>query len=757
MAEFLLELDTPYSFPVEPGFQRSPMMREFAPLKDSHNNTYLDPATGVLMLRPSVMKRDFDQDFKRLSQWRSTPNWWQDSYRGQDAGSSTPNMMSAVKPTGSSFTLIELLISVAIVAIEASAARYDDLKWVLESKFTLDIDEGFCIHYHTLGDEFRRKRNWFAVMWDNILFHFSFDGRCRAYAYDRNNLMTAPTLVEEFEIASPGELLNNSGYFFFLPIPEFGVSISHSRVPQKNIFSPANVQSGVTRSHLVKWPTRTINNKKRLFETSVVRIGHNPYIKPVIGFQSVTYTAGDYTDAVLDPGFLPSTNPAQIYAFPLPTGYGTVTTTLRKSDNSGAWVAGTDRQGRVKIALTPDAGGKHTPFIRFWDVAWDPQFATRNTTPLTLARYAEESTDRLMRLEWSDDDMARFEGKVTAMMSTPAAKAIAMRGDASFLLYWRNDSTESWQILFGGFATDWTIDIRHDPVFGTWFLCDFCLKDMHHRFRETHRLFEGAYDGATVGGALNMLMRGCSLPALASIPTIMANTALPRKEDGKTWRFAPKEGDRSEEILRVLLLFVHTQGVEWRLRWDWTLGAFVPEQKPKRTGADGWSLVAYDEYRNASAHIWSYSGLEPPQLRPEPPEANYIIMEGLTDSSPDAQRVLVTTYNDDSINDPTSEDYLGRTLVAKVPVHGVTDKNELALMARRVQDAISHRRASEMIPIAHLQMGLGPGIEVTQYDSAGVVILTGYIKHRTVIVDDLEENATMLLGVDTVWEGEWQQ
>ncbi len=755
MAEFELTLDVPYSFAVEPGFQRSPMMREFAPLKDSHNNTYIDPAAGLLMLKPSVMKRDFDQDFKRLSQWRYTPNWWQDSYRGQDAGSANPNMMSAVKPTGSGFTLIELLVSVALVALDASASRYDDMKWILESKFTLDIDEGFCIHYHTLGDEFRRKRNWYKVQWDNIAFHFSFDGRCRVYAYDRNNLLNAPTLVEEFEIASPGELLNNSGYFFFLPIPEFGVSISHSRVPQKNNFSPANVQSGVTRSHLVKWPTREVNGKKKLFDTSVVRIAHNPYIKPVIGFQSVTYTAGDYTDAVFDPGFIPSTSPSRLSAYALPTGYGTVTPTLRKADNSGDWAVTVDRQARMKIALTPDAGGKHTPFIRFWDVAWDPVFATRNATPLTLARFAEQGTNRLMRLEWSEDDMARFEGKATAMMSTAAAKAITLRGDASFVLKWRNSSADTWQTLFGGFATDWNIDVQWDNAFGTWYLCDFALKDMHHRMRETYRLFEGAYDGDTVKGGLNQLMRGCSLPALASAPAIMDTTVLPRKEDGKTWRFAPKEGDRSEEILRILLLFVHTQGAEYRLRWDWNAGAFVAEPKPKLTGANAWSLVATD-YRDAAARIWNYDSTnEPPRLRPEPPEANYIIMEGLTDSSPGAERVLVPIWNNDSINTPSSPDYLGRTLVAKVPVHGITDKNALALMARRVIDAVGHRRIISTIPIDHLQMALGPGTQVTQYDGEGNAILTGYIKHRTVVVEE-EYLETMSLGVDTVWEGEWE-
>ena len=352
--------------------------------------------------------------------------------------------------------------------------------------------------------------------------------------------------------------------------------------------------------------------------------------------------------------------------------------------------------------------------------------------------------------------MARFEGKATAMMSTAQAKAIAMRGDASFLLKWRNSSAEAWQILFGGFATDWTIDVWAGEPFGTWFVCDFALKDMHHRFRETHRLFEGAYDGDTVGGALNQLMRGCSLPPLATVPTEMATTLIPRKEDGKTWRFAPKEGDRSEEILRVLLLFVHTQGVEWRLRWDWTLRAFVPEKKPKLTGANAWSLVAYDEYRNAAAKVWSYSGLEPPQIRPEPPEANYIIMEGMTDSSPDAKRVVVPTWNQDSIENPASPDYLGRTRVAKVPVHGVTDVNALALMGRRVKDAIAHRRATEMIPIDHLQMALSPGTQITQYDSLGAILLQGWIKFRHVIVEEIEGNETMLLGTDTVWEGEWE-
>jgi hypothetical protein len=752
MAQWLLTLDVSYSFAVDPGFQRDPHHREFRPEKDSFNNTYLEPATNLLMLRPSFMKRKFDEDFKPLTQWRTKEGWWQPSYRGQDKDAATANMFTAVKPADQGFELIELLVDVAIVAIEASIAHYDDMKWVAESEFTLDVDEGFVIHYHTLGDEFRRKRNWFAVMWDDILLHFSFDGRVRVYQYDREDLTQQPVLVEEFVIASPGELLNKSGYFVFLPIPGYGLSVSHSRVPQKNIFSPSNVRSGVTRAHLVEWRKRTIGGYDRLFEASAVRIAHNPYIPPVIGFQNITYTAGDYTDAIFDPGFKPSVMPSQLDTFLLTTGYGGASTELRKADNSGVWGIG-DQQGRVKVSMTPDASGKHTPFVMFWDIAWDPVFATRLTTPLELARYAEDGTDRLMRLEWGDDDMGRFEGKVKAMLSTTAGRKIALRGDATFRLDWRNDDTENWQILFGGFAQEWTVTLRHDTNFGTWFECDFVLKGMEQRFRETHRLFESAFDGNSVGGAINQTLRGSSLPPLSSVPTEAATKTIPRPPDGKAWRFAPKEGDESEEILRILLLFLHTQGVEWRMPFNWANNTFTLEKKPRYDGADGWALVAYDELSNAGAHIWAYG--EDPNIRPEPPEANILILEGLTDPSPDGKRVMAKSINKASINDPNSEDYLGRALVAKVKMHGIADKGELNIMARRLMDAISHRRLPETIPIRHLQMGLGPNIQITQYDGEGRVVLTGYIKHRTVVVEE-EGNEEMFLDVDSVWEGPWK-
>lgn len=753
MAQWRLTLDVPYSFAVEPGFQRDPHHREFRPEKDSFNNTYLDPSTNLLMLQPSFMKRNFNSDFKTLGQWRKTAGWWQESYRGQDPSATAANMFSAVRPAEQDFTLIELLVMVAIVSIETSIALYDSMKWILESNFLLDVDEGFVIHYHVQGDEFRRKRNWFMVMWDNIGLHFAYDGRCRVYEYDRNDLTAAPVLKEEFVFASPGEILNKSGYFVFLPIPVFGLSITHSRVPQKNIFSPSNVRSGVSRGHLVSWPTREISGNNRLFESSTVRIAHNPYTPPVLGFQTITYSAGDYTDAIFDPGFKPSISPTQLETLRVATSYGSAAIELRKADNSGAWVAGTDQQGRVKLSLTPDASGKHTPFVFSYDVAWDPVFATRNTTPLELARYAEDGTDRLLYLEWGEDDMGRFEGKAKAMLSTAAGRAIALRGDATFRLDWRNDDTEVWQTLFGGFAKEWDITVRHDNNYGGWLECDFALLGMHYRFRETHRLFESAFDGNSVGGAVNQVLRGNSLPALASIPAFAANTILPRKPDGKAWRFAPKEGDSSEEILSVLLLFLHTQGVEWRLRHDWDNNTFVLEQKPNLTGVDGWALVAYDELRDAAAHYWSYG--EQPNIRPESPEANYIILEGLTDPNSDANRVIVTSIHQESIDDPTSVDYMGRSIVAKASIHGITERTELAKMARRLKDAIAHRRLTEHIPIRHLQMALSPGVQVTQYDGEGRTLLTGWIKWRGVVIEE-EGNEEMTLAVDSVWEGAWE-
>lgn len=756
MAQWLLTLDVPYVFAVEPGFQRDPHHREFRPQKDSFNNTYLEPATNLLMCMPSFMSRKFEDDFKPLTQWRTKSGWWQPSYRGQDQSATTANMFSAVKPANQDFLLIELLIAVALVALDASAERYDDMKWVAESEFTLDVDEAFVIHYHTLGDEFRRKRNWFGVMWDDIMLHFSFDGRVRAYQYERGNLMTAPTLIEEFVIASPGELLNKSGYFVFMPIPGYGLSVSHSRVPQKNIFSPGNVRSGVTRAHLLPWPKRTIGGNDRLFEASKVRIAHNPYIPPVIGFQSVTYTAGDYTDSIVDPGFKPSVAPSQLDAFHLTTGYGTATASLRKADNSGAWNIG-DQQGRVKVSLTPSPDNKHTPFVMFTDIAWDPVFATRLTTPLTLARFAEEGTDRLLRLEWNEDERGRFEGKVRAMLSTEAGKNIALRGDATFRLQWRNNESESWQTLFGGFAREWDIKIRHSPDVGTWFECDFALKGMEWRFRETHRLFEGAFDGASVGASVNMTLRANALPPLASVPTVAQNTLVPRPPDGKAWRHAPKEGDDSEEILRVLLLYLHTQGVEWRLPYDWDAVTFVLEPRPRLDGAEGWALVAYDELADASAHIWAYAGevSENPILRPKPPEANILILEGVTEPSGDGQRVYAKSVNNDSLTNVNSPDYLGRALVAKVTLHGLADKPVLNIMARRLMDAVSHRRLPQTIPIEHLQMALRPNVEVTQYDGDGVVLMVGWIKQRTVVVEQ-EDLETMMLGVDSVYEGGWE-
>jgi hypothetical protein len=97
------------------------------------------------MLRPGFLDNDWKTNLVPLSQFRYTQDFWQVVNRDTPGG-----LFTSVKPAPKTFLLIELIIQIAIIAILINATAQDDMKWALESKFTLGADEGFAVHYHGL-------------------------------------------------------------------------------------------------------------------------------------------------------------------------------------------------------------------------------------------------------------------------------------------------------------------------------------------------------------------------------------------------------------------------------------------------------------------------------------------------------------------------------------------------------------------------------------------------------------------------------
>lgn len=762
MADWRLTLDVPYDFVIEPGYRQAKAWRDFSPGANDLNNCVQDPVTGLIMLTPSAFSRDYAVDMRDIGGFRLISSSWIQAKRSIDQA----KMLANQKPVGDSVYFLNITnVNAALIAIDAYANAYDDLQWAMQTTDPLIHDCGFVIHYNHISDQMIRKNNWFGVQWDDCYLHFSMQGVVTAYQYnDRNDPLTSGyRQVDQFQIASPGDLIGADGYFWIIPVPGVGILVYNSKTSQKQNSFTASVNAGSIRGHLIKWPTRTIDGVDRLFENSLVSIALNPYFPVLIGFQDITYpSAGTFKDAVFDPQFSFSNGPSDVLAFTLPTEQQGNSAVLLSADGNSSWSVG-NRQARVGVTLfSTDA--RRTPFLWQTGVAWNPVMQTRDTTPVVLSVTNDEGVqDLLTRLEWTEDELSAFEGTADMVLNSSLGQKIAERGDSTFLLERSENGGGTWLTVFGGFAKEWEIDVIATCVAPNHvtYQAKCKLKGMEERFLETHRFFNSAFDGQSVGNALDAFLLGAQMPQLAVMPAALSQAMMPAIPEGdgnaRGYRFAPRRGDNGKEIVKKLLLFVKRQGVEWRLRWDWDAATFVVEEKPHDQSDEAlWKLGFVTSYKKASERKWYISVMS--GWKPIPPEANVVSLVGTTQLNSQASAVVTQPLtNVSSLHDNTSIDYLGRIVHCEMAFAPLSNIDDLNPMARRVYDAIANHRDSLPVTVPDWQPGLVPNLQVQIIRPDDTPIFTGWIKKRSVVIEASMSpvNAEQTtLELDTVWEQE---
>jgi hypothetical protein len=760
-------LDPPHSFAVEQGCLKSKYEPDFRESPGCFVNTWRCPVTNLIMLEPSFRKRDFGSDFKNLANFTTTTTsgYWQTNSKTADGVS----MFSNVRPAGGSASLIEILVTTAIVAIDASASFQDELKWALESNFTLNIDEGFAIHYQGLTDEMLRKNNLFYVQWDNIGIHISQQGRVRVYEYaDRGDLATSPTLVHDFDIADPGDFLGKPGRFVFLPIAGRGLVMYHMEKTAKSSSYLSNTNTySVRGAHLIPWTARFIGSHFRLFETSQVRLALNPHIKFLLGFQNITYPAsGTFLEEVFDPEYRPSFAPDDVSASALEAfgmNFGTVGATLRNAGNTANWTAGTDRQGRILFNLaTSDT--RYTPFVYGWGVQWLPVFATRATTPITITT---GFNDVFQRLEWTDDSEGKFEGVAHLKLKSAAAVAIAERGDATYQIEYSSNGTD-WTVLNGGLCKFPKLGMQFSPGAGYWWEGDVALYGMEARFDEMHMALGTAFDGMSIGESLNLVLQTVGFSAIpeADMPARALDRRLPPVPEGEAqtqFRFVPRGGDKANKVIRDLLLMLAAQYREYKLKYDWSNSKWILHERTRDTSAGAtWTIAttqAEEDHPNRVAYCDAIT------LEVEPPEHNAFCVIGMTSPDVKGKRIISDPIkNLSSITDPLSVDYAGRVKSVQFVVESLTTIEEVNMMALRIAPRVvmgRNLRPQISIPPGHFNLSLAPDLHVTTQKPGGSTLVNCFVKVRTVVVDKANHspvagraNESMMLFCDENWENE---
>lgn len=783
MSQWRLSFDVPVSYAVECGYAKSVNSADFNGELIDQQNTYHEPVSGLLMLRPSHITKGFSANFQCLNNWTYTAGFWQTATRAIDGLGNGACFMTYVKPATSGSTLVQMLTTIVIIALEAETGA-DNLINVLTSNFTLAADEGFCIHFDGIGDEMFKFRNFLGLRWADMFLHISSIGVCQVYQYPRNpdgsiNLTATPTLTYTFTFSSPGELTGGLNTIWLQPIPGRGVLFSHNQQGEKSLISLTKATHAGT---VIPWPTTTTSAGPVVMAASNVNIAMNPY-NPVrlFGFQNVRFPAsGTFIDSPFDCKFSRSITPGDVTALAADTpsqrtAVTAASATLIEATTSSTWVVG-DGQGRISMALS-SSNPVYTPMVYGSGIRWQPVMTARATTQTFPAA--------LLSLEYSITDDYRFDGKASCLMNTAAQRLICERGDTTWLLERSDDSGVTWVTVSGGLASVDCLEANIDTS-GMYYIANFTLRDSNDRLRENYVYLETAFDELLLIDAINLALLAAgynainpglasnagnspfdvgndplsaplAAPPLAQIPTAFLTIRLPPTGTAQ-WTFSPRVGDSSEHCVDQFLFLARQQNVEYRLRFDWPTQVWFIDQKPRDTSTSGtWTLTAYADENNVATQTLYYETLT---MYPTRPEANSVtcvsVNTGTATQDPQSIRSQAL-INKASLTDPTSVDYLGRVIGEEFQVENFQFQSDVDIMARRVFDATAHRRMKAKLTSPKFSASLLPStqVNVRAQDAAGVreTLFTAWIKRLTVKIENNEQE-TVDYELDTVWAGE---
>lgn len=746
--QYRLTLDNPIQFAVERGQNISRHCSDFSAGLASGGGCYRCPLTGVVMLQPSTLTDAWTRGLQPLGNFRVQEDvqYWNSAKRADDAQFLT-NTRNPADASISNLLNIYDLTQLNVLDAE------DIMVWAAQSNFFLDQDESFTIHYHSIADQFSRKNNWFAVQFDNIGIHFSQTGLCRVFKYERSNLTAAVTQVDEFQLCSPSELHGRDGFIWFMPIPGLGLVIQHSSTPQSALLRASSSQQSTTRGHLVPWPYYTAGGINRMFETSVLNIAIHPLHFYMIGVERVTFsTSGTYLDAPIAPDYKPSLSPTTTPTVLL-TLEQNISTSLKNQNGTDAWTVGTDIGGRLLSTLTT-SDNKHTPFLFGYDVKFEPILATRATTPYSITSKTIPGVGRITDLDYTDDDAGTFEGTVHLDVTDPNIIGICERGDASFLMENSTDNGVSWQTINGGLAKNFRNEYRSDKG-GFMLQTSFSIHDMRERLREVHALRTGALDGKKMSDAINTILTCSGFASITVFPSDVNNKVIPLPTDGKGFRWESRQGEDCSDYLDVIMLFLRSQNVEYRARFDWPTFAWVIEKKP-RDIVNYWTLSPSSSDVNAGARVWRYQRAS---YEVEPPEGNVVMLQGSSTRSETVVSTIGDTINvrvgplknQDSISNPLSPDYLGREKTIVYDCSPLADTPEMQLMLLRIFAVVSrHHGLVRDCVLQTAQPLITPSTMIKFQKESGALLADVWVKRRNTKHHDTI--TSMTLEMDTVWE-----
>ncbi len=678
---FRVRLDVPYSFAVEPGYARAQHSYNFRSNEGDVGYTpvegiYHCPVTGVIMLEPSTMSNNLSlENWEQLTSWLYDPDFWREVFDGADPalGYTTATWLSTVIKTDGTGTPIgfntnsEALETLAALSPFVGASLYDGdtLYGALRSNFLLARDEGFSVHYKVAAKEKFRGRHFLGIVFGNHAFRFDYDGYAHRFVYE-DGLDNPPTFVEKFQIAAPDDIIGKEGYITFIPIPGFGLTVHNSNARSRFRSVVRSGGSSAFSGHLCKMVYDAGDGYWHVHNGGQVRILMNPHAGfsgMKVGFHRIRYSMEPVTfdDDHFTLNYRPTVLPFVVRPVEVPQNPALVDITAQLINSDGAaWSIG-DSSGRFRFVLESN-DDTMTPVLYGSVFVFKPVYNNRDTT--VVMPY------RLHQLEFSHDTKRRFSGSCTLMMRTDEERWIAERGDTTITVDIWDPVEEEWFILGGGIAKLSDCEAFVDTA-GMYYLASWQFAGLEMRLKETHQHVSTAFDGDTMSSMINtsLTISGFEFLLPGDFPALLDTLRMPTFPQGQEWRFGPKAGDDSQDVIDFALSLLSSQSKDYVLFYDWEFNKWVCGVRDIDVLAaqDPWTLTPFESEADLSERrvlVRKGDNGRYFSLKVRNPEGNVVRPFGMTEVNDEKsllQGNILTNFK--SLNDKTSRDYLGRVKV----------------------------------------------------------------------------------------------
>jgi hypothetical protein len=278
---------------------------------------------------------------------------------------------------------------------------------------------------------------------------------------------------------------------------------------------------------------------------------------------------------------------------------------------------------------------------------------------------------------------------------------------------------------------------------------------MWDRFRETTQNSLTAFDTLAISDSVNRVLTSACFAQIADadMPAELKVISVPGSIDGQAWRFSPRCGDDGQKVMDAFFTMARAQFREWIAQYDWDASKWsVGKRARDDSDAATWTMVPRIGDLDLDNRIVPYVSCK---FKAEPPEGNVVRVVGYTGTDANSSAyVSAPLYNQPSIDDVTSVDYLGRPILVMGVLYEVDSQKEVNLFARRLYDAIAHRRLVGDVHVDRYVPALAPNLHVLVKDAADTTRLDGWIKRRTLRLASSGVEESAQLHVDSIWEGD---